>query len=79
MQSRGDGKLENGPYSQLHLKSTVDDIILKYDNQGQNAAFLLLPHGNSVPAYPDFDQGSEKSCFLFYSLVYLRQVYPGMM
>ena len=31
----------------------------KYENE----AFLLLPHGNLVPAHPDFDQGIEKSGF----------------
>ena len=49
--------------SGVQLVSSCDDL-------GQNAAFLLLPYGNSVPAHPDFDQGIEKIIF------FLR--FPGL-
>ena len=46
-------------------------LVTLYDNLGQNAAFLLLPHGNSVPAHPDFDQGIEKFMYFIW--------FPGLL
>ena len=38
-------------------------LVTLYDNLGQNAAFLLLSHGNSVPAHPDIDKRIKKIVF----------------
>ena len=48
----------------IHNYVSGVQLVRSCDNLGQNAAFLLLPHGNSVPAHPDFDQGIEKIIFL---------------
>ena len=54
----------------IHNDVSGVQLVRSYANLGQNAAFLLFPHGNSVPAHPDFDQGIEKIIF------FLR--FPGL-
>ena len=39
----------------IHNYVSGVQLLRSRDNLGQNSAFLLLPHGNSVPAHPDFD------------------------
>ena len=60
----------------IHNYVSGVQLVRSCDNLGQNAAFLLLPHGNSVPAHPDFDQGIEKIIFFYGSLVYFVASVP---
>ena len=64
------------PIALIHNDISGVQWVRSYDNLGQNAAFLLLPHGNSVPAHPDFDQGIEKIMYFYDSLVYLVASVP---
>ena len=45
----------------IHNDISGVQLVRSYDNLGQNATFLLLPHGNLVPEHPNFDQGIEKN------------------
>ena len=60
----------------IHNDISGVQLVRLYGNLGQNAAFLLLPHGNSVPAHPDFDQGIEKIIFFHDSVVLLVASVP---
>ena len=60
----------------IHNDISGVQLVKSYDNLGQNVAFSLLPHGNSVPAHPDFDQGIEKIMFFYHSQVYLVASVP---
>ena len=61
----------------IHNGISGAQLVRSCDNLGRNAAFLLLPHGNPVPAHPNLDKGIDrKIMFLLGSRVYSWQVYP---
>ena len=45
----------------IHNGISEVQLLTFYENLGQNAAFLRLPHGNLVPGHPKFDLGIDKN------------------
>ena len=62
----------------IHNGTSGVQLVMLYSNLGQIAAFLLLPHGNSVPAHPNFHQGSKNHVFIQFPGLFIGKCTPEM-